>query len=174
MRPVNYPPQNPGRGYGVYDCKGKRVLVINALGGAFMDFLPRSPFDAVDEVLSKMKGEYDISILDLHAESTSEKIAVAHYFDSRIDMIVGTHTHVQTADERILAGGTVYITDAGMCGVLDSALGVDFEPVIRKFRSGMPQRFTEARGDAYICGVVADIDVDRKIPATVKRIMKKA
>ena len=170
IRPANYPASNPGRGYTTVFCKGKRVLVINLLGRAFMDFDAKDPFETVDTILEKEKGKYDISILDIHAESTSEKVALAHYFDSRIDLIVGTHTHIQTADERILPGGSAYITDLGMCGVLESALGVDFEPVIKKFRSGMPQRFTEAKGEASLLGIVAEYDEKKSAMVSIKRI----
>lgn len=171
LRPVNYMASNPGRGYGIYLCNnGKRVLVINALGRAFMDFIPDDPFSAVEGVLLKEKGNYDISLLDFHAESTSEKISVAHYFDGRITLFVGTHTHVQTSDERILRGGSAYITDAGMCGVIDSALGVDFEPVIRRMRYGTMERFTEAKGEAIIHGVICEIDDKTCRASSITRI----
>lgn len=170
IRPLNYSPSNPGKGSVTVYCKGKRVLVMNVLGCAYMDSRISSPFAAVENELTKMAGKYDIAILDFHAESTSEKISLAHYFDGRLDLVYGTHTHVQTADERIMPKGCAFITDIGMCGVVDSALGVDYEPVIRGYLTGMPQRFTEAVGKIALCGIVYEYDENKKTSESIKRI----
>ena len=153
LRPANYPDTNPGHGSVIIEVDGLRALVMNVQGLVFMEPLA-SPFDTIDEILEKNKGKYDLSILDIHAEATSEKAALAHYFDGRIDVVCGTHTHVQTADERILPGGTAFITDLGMCGVQNSALGVKYEPIIRKMRTGMPQRFELATGNIMMNSVI--------------------
>jgi len=154
LRPANYPSTNPGHGWVIVDADGCRVLVMNVQGLVYMDESLSSPFDAIDSILAKNKGEYDIAVLDIHAEATSEKAALAHYFDGRVDIICGTHTHVQTADERILPGGSAFITDLGMCGVQNSALGVKYEPIIRKLRTGMPQRFELAVGEITMNSVI--------------------
>ena len=152
LRPANYPDEVPGSGYSVLDVCGWRILVINVQGVVFMDALD-CPFRTVEKILSRMEGKYDLSLMDIHAEATSEKIALARYFDGKIDMIVGTHTHVATADARILPKGSGYVTDLGMCGVLESALGVDIDCIIRKLRYKIPTKFEIAKGNVTFCGV---------------------
>lgn len=169
LRPANYPSTNPGHGSVVLDMGSFRVLAINVQGQVYMDAIG-SPFDAVEAALKRHKGEYDISILDIHAEATSEKAALAHYFDGRIDVICGTHTHVQTADERILPGGSAFITDLGMCGVLNSALGVKYDAIIKKLRSGMPQRFELASGSITMNSVIFVYNEQKKKIELVKRV----
>ena len=116
------------------------------------------PFQKADEILAALEDQVDIIVLDFHAETTSEKLAMAHYLDGRADIVVGTHTHVQTADARILPGGTAYITDLGMVGAQNSVLGVRTDLVIQKFRTGMPVRFDMAEGPAEYAAVIVDID----------------
>lgn len=169
LRPANYPAGNPGHGSVIVEVEGLRVLVINVQGLVFMEPLA-SPFDTVDAILEKNKGEFDLSLLDIHAEATSEKAALAHYFDGRIDIICGTHTHVQTADERILPGGSAFITDLGMCGVQNSALGVKYEPIIRKLRTGMPQRFELATGNITMNSVIFVYNEQNSRVELVKRV----
>ncbi len=169
LRPANYPSDNPGHGYVIADADGVRVLVINVQGLVFMEPLA-SPFDTVDKILAASKGLYDISILDIHAEATSEKAALAHYFDGKIDIIYGTHTHVQTADERILAGGSAFITDLGMCGVINSALGVKYEPIINKLRRQMPQRFELASGPITMNSAFFVYNIQKSKIELVKRV----
>ena len=169
LRPANYPTGNPGHGSVIVEVEGLRVLVINVQGLVFMEPLA-SPFDTVDAILEKNKGEFDLSLLDIHAEATSEKAALAHYFDGRIDIICGTHTHVQTADERILPGGSAFITDLGMCGVQNSALGVKYEPIIRKLRTGMPQRFELATGNITMNSVIFVYNEQNSRVELVKRV----
>ena len=159
IRPANFPANNPGVGHTIFDCGIARVLVINISGQQHLWYenAPSSPFDAVEAILAETEGQYDLSVLDIHAETTSEKITLALHFDGVIDVIFGTHTHVQTADQRILPKGTAFITDLGMCGVLNSSLGVEFPIVLKRFRTGMPQKFTEAKGEIDLCGAVFEI-----------------
>ena len=157
VRPANYPPDSPGSGYSVIDCCGVRVLVMNVQGTVYMEPLD-DPFTAVERILLREEGNYDISVLDVHAEATSEKAAIARYFDGRIDLVCGTHTHVQTADERILPNGSAFITDVGMCGPENSILGVRPELVIRKLKDKMPVRFDFSDGEIVFCGVIAELE----------------
>ena len=167
IRPLNYPKRCPGKGYTVLDCGFERVLVINVAGRTGLD--PADcPFDAIDSVLEKEKGNYTFSVVDVHAEATSEKAAIANYFDGRVNAVFGTHTHVQTADARTLPGGTAFITDLGMCGPVDSILGVRKDIIIDRFRTNMPKRFEIASGE--IKGNGAVFTVFKNQPAKVKSI----
>lgn len=157
LRPANYPGDCPGNGYVVYKVGGMRVLVISVLGTVYLESLT-SPFETVDRILKREEGSYDISIVDIHAEATSEKAAFARYFDGRITAVVGTHTHVQTADERILPKGTAFITDLGMTGAYESILGVECERVINKFLTKMPTRFEQADGECQFNAIIVTID----------------
>ena len=155
IRPCNKSGECPGSGYTIVDGNGRRILVINVLGRVYLpDYTLSSPFNSVEKILDANKGEYDISILDIHAEATSEKFALASYFDGRIDIIFGTHTHVATADERILPKGSGFITDIGMCGPENSALGVDTDIIIRKFTSGLPSKFEVSKNDIVFSGAI--------------------
>ena len=145
IRPCNYPAACPGQGYTVRRVGGLRLLCMNVSGQVFLDSL-HDPFDAVDAILKREDGNYDLSILDIHAEATSEKLALARYFDGRVTVLFGTHTHVPTADGQILPGGSGYVTDLGMTGPTDGVLGVNAEDVLKKFRTHMPTRFTVAQG----------------------------
>lgn len=157
IRPLNFPGSCAGYGSTVLDCNGLKILVMNVSGTVFMESLD-CPFNAVEKCLEANKGEYDVSLLDIHAEATGEKYALARYFDGKITAIFGTHTHVPTADEQILPGGTAYITDLGMCGPKNSILGVKSEIIIEKMRTKMPVRFEFAEGDVEYNGVIIDID----------------
>jgi len=157
IRPLNYPASSAGNGYTVVSCAGMRVLVMNVSGTVYMESLS-CPFDAVEKVLKTEAGRYDISLLDIHAEATSEKLALARYFDGRINAVYGTHTHVTTADEQVLPRGTGYITDLGMCGPTNSILGVKSEIIINKLRTKMPVRFEFADGEIKFNGVIFDFD----------------
>ena len=169
IRPVNYPSGSPGSGYTIVDTDGFKILCINVLGTVFMDSLA-SPFEAVDAVLEREKGNYDIALLDVHAEATSEKLAMGYHFDGRIQAIFGTHTHVQTADERVLEGGSGYITDLGMTGPTDGVLGVDRECVLYRFLTKMPKRYVVAQGDIEAQGAIFDIDPFAKKTNRVTRV----
>src|SRR5260221_3837857 len=161
LRPVNYPAGTPGRGAAVFMARnGARVLVINAMGRVFMDQLD-DPFTAIEkEVAACPLGEQaDAIVVDFHAEATSEKQALAHYLDGRVTLIVGTHTHVPTSDYRVMAGGTAYQSDVGMCGDYDSVIGMNHEEPLRRFLHKVPgERFLPADGPATIAGLAVEID----------------
>ena len=129
-----------------------------------------SPFDAVDRILSREAGAYDVAVMDIHAEATSEKLALAHYFDGRVHVMFGTHTHVPTADTQILPKGSGYVTDLGMCGPQNGILGTDKDAVIDRFRTMMPIRFSVAGGEVIANGVIFSLDPDKKRVSQVERI----
>ena len=169
IRPCNFPIKSPGSGYSIVNIDGYKVLIINALGTMYMTPL-NSPFEAIEKVLDREKGRYDFAILDIHAEATSEKLAVAHYFDGKIAIIFGTHTHVQTADEQVLPNGSAYITDIGMTGPVNSILGTKIETIIDKFIIQTPQFFSVADGDVKVNGVIFDINPDTSKINSITRI----
>ena len=169
IRPANYPPFTPGSGYTIANICGWRVLCINVSGTAFMDALA-CPFATVDKILELEKGAYDIALMDIHAESTSEKIALGRYFDGRIQVIFGTHTHVQTADEQILPNGSGYITDLGMTGPSNGILGADAATVIDRFLTKISCRFTVADGPICTTGALFDVDASTKKVISVERV----
>ena len=169
IRPCNFPNKAPGSGYSIVNVDGYKILIINALGTMYMTPL-NSPFESIDRILDREKGSYDFAILDFHAEATSEKLAIAHYFDGRIAIIFGTHTHVQTADEQILPKGSAYITDIGMSGPVNSILGTKIETIVDKFTLQTPQFFTVADGEVKVNGVIFDIDPSSAKINSIKRI----
>ena len=169
IRPANYPPEAPGCGYTVFDANGYKLLCINVSGCALLEPLA-SPFDTVDRILVREEGSFDFAILDIHAEATSEKQALGYYFDGRISVMFGTHTHVPTADERILPKGSGYITDLGMCGPTESIIGTDIQTVIKKFRTHLPMHFTVAQGEVVGQGAIFDLDTDSGRVKSVTRI----
>lgn len=170
IRPANYPSMAPGGGYTLLRIGGCRLLCINVLGTALMESLA-CPFQTVDRILEREAGNYDISLMDIHAEATSEKIALARYFDGRITMMFGTHTHVQTADEQILPGGSGYITDLGMTGPVGGVIGTDSEAVIEKFRTKMPVRFRVADGEISAHGALFTLSDDTLAVTSVQRVI---
>jgi len=170
VRPANYPEGTPGQGYCIFPFKAVNIAVMNLSGRSFMPALD-CPFQKADNILEEIEGKADIIVLDFHAETTSEKLAMAHYMDGRVDIVVGTHTHVQTADEQILPAGTAYITDLGMVGARSSILGVRTDLVIQKFRTGMPVRFEMAEGAAEYAAVIADVDPNGRSPGAIERIL---
>ncbi len=169
IRPANYPPLAPGGGYTILNVDGWRILGINVMGTALMEALG-CPFSTVDRILEREAGNYDFALLDIHAEATSEKIALGRWFDGRISVIFGTHTHVPTADEQILPKGSGYVTDLGMTGPVDGIIGADAEAVIEKFRTKMPVRFRVAEGRIEAQAVLFDVDTDTKRVRSVQRI----
>lgn len=169
IRPANYPEGTPGKGWCSYPFKAKNVGVMNLSGRAFMPPLD-CPFQKVEELLREMKQECDIIFLDFHAETTSEKMAMGFYLDGRVNGVVGTHTHVQTADERLLSKGTAYITDLGMVGPRDSVLGVKTDIILRKFTTAMPVRFDLAEGPCIYCAVIVEIDDATNRTKSIERI----
>ena len=171
IRPANYPPLAVGGGYTTLNVDGYKILCINILGTALMEPLA-CPFSTVERILEREAGEYDLALMDIHAEATSEKLALARYFDGRIQVMFGTHTHVQTADEQILPKGSGYITDLGMTGPTNSIIGTDAEAVIEKFRTKMPSRFRVADGDIEARGALFTLDTSSGSPkvTAVERI----
>lgn len=163
VRPANYPPGTPGSGLAVLTPAGlPPVAVLNLMGRTYMQALD-CPFRAADEILARLDAEHPevkIRLLDFHAEATSEKISMGWHLDGRVSAMLGTHTHVQTADARLLKQGTAYITDLGMCGPVDSCLGMSVAPILRKFLTAAPERFEVAGGPVALCGAVLDIDDD--------------
>lgn len=157
LRPANYPGECPGNGYVIYNACGVKVLVISVLGTVYLESLA-CPFETVNRILKREEGNFDISIVDFHAEATSEKAALARYFDGRLTAVVGTHTHVQTADERLLPNGTAFITDLGMTGAYESILGVNCDRIINKFLTKMPTRFEQAEGECQFNAVIVEVD----------------
>ena len=170
IRPANYPPLAPGGGYTILNICGWRILCINVMGTVFMESLA-CPFATVDKILDREKGNYDISVMDIHAESTSEKIALARYFDGRINVMFGTHTHVQTADEQILPRGSGYITDLGMVGPINGIIGSSADAVIERARTKISSRLTVADGEIRATGALFEINEDTKKVTRVTRIV---
>ena len=158
IRPENVGSGAPGRGLAVVEAAdGTPVAVCNLLGQLFLD-VPVSPFEVLDRLVDEARSRANVVLVDFHAEATSEKMAVAHMLDGRVTAVIGTHTHVQTADARILPGGTAAISDAGMTGPHDSVIGVEAELAIRRMRTGIPVRFKPATGGVRLEGVVIDCD----------------
>lgn len=174
IRPANYPPGVPGRGWQIVETgMMKRILVINLLGRVFMPDHADDPFRAADEILEKTKHQHlDAIIIDLHAEVTSEKWAMAHYLDGRVSLIYGTHTHVPTADARILEGGTAFITDVGMTGPYDSIIGLEKKGIIRRFRTQLPEKHEVAEGDPRLNAIVVTISPKTRKAEKIIQIMK--
>jgi len=168
LRPANYPPGMPG--WGVYEGKkdGAAYAVMNLQGRVFMASND-DPFRVADQRLKEIKAK--VVVVDIHAEATSEKISMGWYLDGRVTVVVGTHTHVPTADERVLPGGTAYITDVGMTGPFDSVIGVKKEMIVAKFLNNMPARFEAATGDVRLCAIVVDCDEATGRARSIRRLM---
>jgi metallophosphoesterase (TIGR00282 family) len=170
LRPANYPPGNAGRGSIIVETKnGDSVAVVNLQGRTYM-YPIDCPFRAADEILRHINRKTNLVIIDFHAEATAEKMALAWYLDGRVSAIIGTHTHVPTADERILPGGTAYITDAGMTGPYDSVIGMKKEVAIKRFMRQVPIRFEPAEGDVHLCAVVIKIDKQTAKAQSIERL----
>ena len=161
LRPANYPQGTPGRGANLFEnTKGQRILVMNVMGRIFMDAMD-DPFAAVEREMAAcpLGAGCDAFVIDMHAETTSEKMALGHFVDGRASLVVGTHTHVPTADHQVLPGGTAFQSDAGMTGDFDSVIGMDKEEPLRRFTRKIPGcRFEPAEGQATLCGLAVDID----------------
>ena len=170
LRPLNYPPEVPGAGYVIVPAAGYRILVCSVLGVVDMVPVLDNPFTAVDRLLKREAGKYDFSLLDFHAEATGEKMAMGRYLDGRVNIVAGTHTHVPTADARILPRGTGYVTDLGMCGPTNGVLGMKTEVVIARNVSRLPARFEPADGDITADGVLFSLDTASGKVKAVERI----
>ena len=169
LRPANFPSELSGNGYGIFDGNGFSVLVINVLGTVNMEPLS-CPFKTTEKILESNAEKYDISVIDFHAEATSEKYALASYLDGKVNAVIGTHTHVQTADEHILPNGTAFITDVGMCGPKESALGVKPECIIKRLMTHTPVKFELSDNPCEINGIIIDVDSNTKKSVGITRI----
>ena len=164
LRPANIAARAPGRGLTTVETSAGAVSVINVMGSVFLT-AAHSPFAIIDDLVERARRAAPIVLVDVHAEATSEKIALAHHLDGRVTAVVGTHTHVQTADARVLAGGTAYVTDLGMTGPHDSVIGVRTEIVLRRFLTGSPGRFEPAEEGVLVQGAVVEADDDGRATA---------
>ena len=164
IRPYNYLKDNPGSGWSVIEKHGSRLAVINLMGNLYIN-APVGAFQSIDAALAELPQDVNHVLVDMHAEATSEKVAMGHYLDGRVSAVIGTHTHVQTADEHILPGGTAYITDAGMTGPHDSVIGVDKRIILQRFLTQMPIRFEVAEGGVRIEGVTIELDAGGRATA---------
>ncbi len=169
LRPLNYYETNPGRGFVLIEKKGMKIAVVNLSGRVFMDPC-NCPFEAMEGKLPELKKQTPVVIVDFHGEATSEKTAFAWNFDGRVSAVLGTHTHVQTADERILPRGTGFITDVGMTGPYEGIIGADREKVISKFTTGLPEYFSMQKGPVQINGVVMEIDPETGKCTEIRRL----
>lgn len=158
LRPVNYPQGAPGSGSIVLETAKGKIGVINVQARTFMQPILENPFHAVEAVVAKMRDETANIIVDAHGETTSEKIALGRFLDGKVSAVIGTHTHVQTADEQIFPGGTAFLCDAGMCGPVNSILGRAIEPIMNRFISNLPQSFPVAVGEVRLRGALIEID----------------
>ena len=170
IRPANYPEGVCGKGYGIYECKGKKIAVINLIGRTDMNVLSENPFVKADNILEEIKSKADIVIVDFHAEATAEKIAMGYHLDGRISAMFGTHTHVQTADERVLEKGTGYITDIGMTGPRESVIGMDIAASLKRFITTIPEKYRVAGGDTKMNGCIFEIDNETCKTLKISRI----
>lgn len=171
LRPANYPPGAPGKGIATFDINGITVGVINLQGRVFMRDHVDCPFRAAESILTYLKSKTDIILIDFHAEATSEKMAMGHIFDGRVSAVVGTHTHVQTADDRILPGGTAFMTDLGLVGSLNSMLGMKKDPIIQNFLTQMPVKFkVDTSMPVVMCGAWIEIDTKTGKALDIQRI----
>ncbi len=169
LRPANYPVGTPGVGYVTVKAGPHKVGVVNLMGRVFMHPID-CPFRKADEILAELRKETSVILVDMHAEATSESVAMGWYLDGRVSAVVGTHRHVQTADERVLPGGTAYITDLGLTGPTDGVIGVDRDQIIQRFLTQMPIRFETAKGPVKLHAVVITIDADTGRASDIKRL----
>ncbi|MFA7253856.1 MAG: TIGR00282 family metallophosphoesterase [Patescibacteria group bacterium] len=170
LRPANYPNNPPGQGMVSINVAGVKVVLANLLGRVFIPDLVQDPFSSAGEIVDSSRDS--IIIIDFHAEATSEKAALAHFLDGKVSAVLGTHTHVQTADESILEKGTAFISDVGMCGPKDSVLGVDKGIIIKGFLTGLPQSHKVALGESIFNGVIIEIDKKTKKALSISRIFE--
>ena len=170
LRPHNFMKQQPGRGFGVFEtAAGVKIGVVNLAGQVYMDVNPDSPFAAADEILKEL-GDVKTILVDFHAEATSEKRALGYYLNGRVSAVLGTHTHVQTADAQILDKGTAFLTDVGMTGPHDSIIGMQKELIVGRFVTGLPESFKPAKGGPRFQGVYLEVDGDTGKATHIERI----
>lgn len=172
IRPANYPEGVVGKGYNIYNCKNKKIAVMNLIGRVDMNVLSENPFLKAKNIIDEIQDKSDIIIVDFHAEATAEKIALGYFLDGKVTAIFGTHTHVQTADEKILPNGTGYITDIGMTGPEQSVIGMSIESSIKRFTTTLPERYKIAEGNCTLNGVIFEINDKSNKVSSIKRIQK--
>ena len=170
IRPANYPKGVVGKGYNIYNCKNKRIAVINLLGRTNMGILTENPFLEADNILENIKKKADYIVVDFHAEATAEKIAMKYYLDKRVNIIFGTHTHVQTADEEITENGMAYITDIGMTGPINSVIGMDKKASIKRFVTTLPEKYKIAEGECKFNSCLFEINDETGRTDSIRRI----
>ena len=170
IRPANYPKGVVGKGYNIYNCKNKRIAVINLLGITNMGILTENPFLEADNILENIKEKADYIVVDFHAEATAEKIAMKYYLDKRVNIIFGTHTHVQTADEEITENGMAYITDIGMTGPINSVIGMDKKASIKRFVTTLPEKYKIAEGECKFNSCLFEINDETGRTDSIRRI----
>ncbi|HUV75623.1 MAG TPA: TIGR00282 family metallophosphoesterase [Dehalococcoidales bacterium] len=168
LRPLNYPPDVPGRGYLIT----RQTMVVNLIGRTFMGNLD-CPFRAMDKLLSELDRKPPVIIVDFHAEATSEKVAMGRYLDGRVSAVLGTHTHVGTIDAQLLPGGTAYVTDIGMTGPADSIIGDDVDAVIQRFLTGMPHHLSVGKGKPVFTAILIEVDKDSGRATSIERICQQ-
>ncbi len=173
LRPANYPKGVVGKGLGIYECKGKKIAVMNFMGRVDLNILTENPFVMAKEMVDELQGKVDMIFIDFHAEATAEKIAMGRFLDGKITALWGTHTHVQTADEQILPNGTAYITDLGMTGPKDSVIGMDISASLKRFETTLPEKYKLAEGECIFNAVEFEIDDETNKVTEVKRIFIK-
>ena len=170
IRPANYSKGIPGKGYGIYRCKDKKIAVINLIGRTDMNVLSENPFTVVEQLVNVLQKEVDFIVVDFHAEATAEKIAMKHFLDGKVAVIFGTHTHVQTADEEITKNGSAYITDIGMTGPKNSVIGMDIEVSIKRFVTSLPEKYKVAEGETMLNGCIFTINDETSKAEKVERV----
>lgn len=174
VRPANFPDGAPGKGLCIFETKtGQKLAVINLLGRTFMRYNVNCPFRELKSIVGNLKKDIPVIIVDMHAETTSEKKAMGHFIDGEVSAVVGTHTHVQTADETVLPKGTAYITDLGMTGPHDSVIGQNKEKIVERFLTSIPHKFEVAVNDAQVQGVMIDIDETTGKARMITRIQRR-
>ena len=172
IRPANYPEGVVGKGYNIYKKNGKNIAVINLIGRVDIAVLSENPFLKAKSIIDSISKKVDIIIVDFHAEATAEKIAMGYYLDGKVTALFGTHTHVQTADEKILPNGTGYITDIGMTGPKNSVIGMNIQASIKRFETTLPERYKIAEGECMFNGVIFEIDDKTNKVIGIERIIK--
>ena len=170
IRPANYPKGVVGKGYGIYNSGNKNIAVINLIGRVDINVLSENPFLIAKEIINNINKDVDMIFVDFHAEATAEKIAMGYFLDGKVTAIFGTHTHVQTADEKILPKGTAYISDIGMTGPKNSVIGMDIGVSIKRFETTLPERYKIATGECMLNAVIFDIDDESNKVKSIKRI----
>ncbi len=173
IRPANFPEGTPGKGWAIVEVNGQKIGIVNLLGRVFMRYNVDCPFRALKRIVEEIKKETNIIFVDFHAETTSEKVAAGHFSDGEVTALFGTHTHIQTADDKILPKGTAYLTDLGMTGPYDSVIGQNKEKILQRFLTGLPVRFEVAEGDPWLHGIVVKVDTQTGLAKKITRIQRR-